>query len=100
MKAPRPHLLVQRIVERNDAHSNVVRHVRAHDGFSRTRCRPRIVKRITEAERPECPFRLEGSEILESLARLHDHCQQCRVWRDHKLLAEASLECKIGDPES
>src|SRR3954464_14742948 len=100
MKASRPHLLVQCIVERNNAHSDVVRHIRAHYGLSRARRRTRIVQRIAESERPERAFRLEGSEILESLAWLHDHGQQCRVWRDNKLLAETPLECEIRNAKS
>ena len=95
MESAGPDLAVERVVESDDAHADVVRHERAHDRLSRAGRRPRVVERVAETEWPERALCFQRSEILESLPGLDDHRQQRGVRSNHQLLAEAALEREI-----
>ena len=87
MEPARPDLTVQRVVERDDAHPDVVRHERGDHGFSRARRRSGVVQRVAETVGTEGPFSLQRRQVLQRLTRLDQHRQQRRIWSDDKLLA-------------
>jgi membrane-associated protease RseP (regulator of RpoE activity) len=59
MESRLPHVPIQRIVEGNDAHADVMRHVSADDGFSRPRCWTRVIHSIPESVGAKRAFSFE-----------------------------------------
>ncbi len=100
MEAARPYLLVKRVVERDDAHPDVVRHEGAHDRLAGAGRRPGVVESIAESIGTERPLILESRQIFERLTRLHQHRQHRRVRRDDELLAQSALEREIRNAKA
>ena len=90
---------VQRVVERNEAHADVMRHRCADDRVQRVRVGSRIVYRIVEAELAQRPFALEAREIRERLARVDREREHRCVGRDDDIVGEPAFERQVGHPE-
>ena len=90
---------VQSIIERNEAHADVMRHRRADDRVHRVRVGARIVDRIVKAELAQRPFALEAREIRERLARVDREREHGCVGRDDDIIREPALERQVGYPK-
>ena len=100
VEAARPYLPIERVVQCDDAHPDVMRHERAHDGLSGTRRRTRVVERVPESVGAQCALCLESRKILERLTGFDEHREQRRIWCNHQLLTEPALEREIRDTEA
>ena len=110
MKAFDHDFVVEKVVERDEKHPLVVRHVRAHDrvgpgfvlrGAARMRVRAgrMHVDRLEQSVRAEHAHRLEPRHILHDRARPERHGQHRRVRRDDEILLELPLEAEPRNAE-
>src|SRR6476646_9126007 len=99
MKSLLPGIPVEDIVERYQAHPDVMSHVCTDDCFSAPRQWTCVIDRITEAEWAQSSFRFERREIAHRLMWLDLKSKCCRVWGDNEILAQPALQCQVGDTE-
>src|SRR5215213_3891473 len=95
MKPLLPHVGVECIIERDDAHADVVRHVCADYRFLRSRNRARVIDCIPESIRPQRTLGFEHCEVSNRLVRLDHQRQHSCIWSDYELAAQPTLESEI-----
>ena len=99
MKAIPHHSVIQQIVQCNQTHSLVMRHVSAHqratfaflDSFRREI--ERFVKSVTRKR----AFALKFAQILHHLVGKNTCCQNRRVRRNHQVFAQSPLQSQTGN---
>ena len=97
---PLPPLEIERVVQREHRHADVVRHRCANDGGTIGEgLGPRIIDCVEEPIRSVCTDALEHRQIAQRLVRRDGEGERARIRGDNELAAESALERKIGDAE-
>ena len=97
---PLPPLEIERVVQRDHRHADVVRHRCANDGGTIGEgLGPRIIDCVEEPIRSVCTDALEHRKIAQRLVRRDGEGERARIRSDNELAAESALERKIGDTE-
>src|SRR5438046_1054113 len=94
-----PYVAVQHIIERDQAHPDVMRHVGADHRLFAARVWPCVVDRVTKSKRPKRSLCFERREVAYCLMRLDLQSERTRIWSDNKIFAQSPLESEIGNAE-
>ena len=102
VKAPLHRVAVQAVVERDEAHGLVMRHVGLHHDAACSRVaetRGGVIDRFEQAPRPQRTFRREGVQIFRGLFRTNLRREHGRVGRHHQVVSQAALQSETRHAE-
>ena len=93
-------LEIERVVQRDDRHADVMRHEGAHDCRTSVGLRACVVERIVVPKLTERAQLLERHEIAQCRVWVDGECKRRGVGSDNEIATEAALEREIGHPKS
>ena len=94
-----PALEIERVVQGEHRHANVVRHRGAHNGGTGGGVGSRVVQCVVESERSQRANTLHRGEIAQCLMRRDGEREGTRVRRDHEFAAQPAFEGEVGNAE-